>query len=633
MPRLLKTAVLSLVACLLPIFALHAQQPSPTAPTSSDSKEASKPAQKDDASAKSESDVIAKIKEEGLKKSQVMATLSYLTDVIGPRLTGSPNLKRANVWTKEKLTEWGLENAHLEPWGPFGKGWALKRFSAQVTEPQCIPLIAFPKAWSPGTDGMVEGEVVYLDAKAEADLAKYKGKLKGAIVLTGPPRNLSARFEPMATRLTDSELLVLADAGEPAAGRGGFRRPTPDGAPANPTTVAATSAGGAGAASTNGAAPVTGTAAAQPGDARPQAGPGGPGGPGGRFGGQFAFNARKLQFLMEEGAALALDPSTQGDGGTLFVASASVPGATPMAGPGGRRVSAWDKDAPKTLPQVTVSAEHYNRLVRMIEQGEKLKIAIDLAVEFFSDDLMAYNTVAEIPGTDLKNEVVMLGGHMDSWHSGTGATDNAAGISCAMEAVRILKALDIKPRRTIRVALWTGEEQGLLGSRAYVTEHFGKAPPSFGGGGGRAGAAESNAAPKESTESTKPEFEAFSGYFNLDNGTGKIRGVYLQGNDGVRPVFRKWLQPFRDMGATTLTLSNTGGTDHQSFDGIGLPGFQFIQDRIDYNTRTHHSNQDLYDRIQADDMKQASVIMAAFVYNTAMRDEKLPRKPKAADAR
>ncbi|HEV3121640.1 MAG TPA: M20/M25/M40 family metallo-hydrolase, partial [Isosphaeraceae bacterium] len=277
-----------------------------------------------------------------------------------------------------------------------------------------------------------------------------------------------------------------------------------------------------------------------------------------------------------------------------------------------------------------VAKEHYNRLVRMIEQGETPKIALELKVEFKDDDLMGYNTVAEIPGTDLKNEVVMLGAHMDSWHSGTGATDNAAGCAVGIEAVRILKALDLKPRRTIRIGLWTGEEQGLLGSRAYVTEHFGKSPPSF--GGGRAAASE--AAPAESTENAKKaDFEAFSGYFNLDNGTGKIRGIYLQGNESVRPIFKKWLQPFRDMGAATITSSNTGGTDHQSFDGIGLPGFQFIQDAIEYETRTHHSNQDLYDRIQADDMKQAAVIMASFIYNTAMRDEKLPRKPQAEAAR
>ena len=324
----------------------------------------------------------------------------------------------------------------------------------------------------------------------------------------------------------------------------------------------------------------------------------------------------------------------RGDGGTLFVQSASIPGALAdsaararRADPA-RRVSVYDKDAPKIVPQIVMAQEHYNRLVRMIEQGEQLKMVVDLSVQFHDDDLMAYNTVAEIPGTDKKDEIVMLGGHMDSWHSGTGATDNGAGVSVAMEAVRILQALNLKPRRTIRIALWSGEEEGLLGSRAFVTQHFGRSPARMGRRPtrrtrsraaqwcGAASASNSNdAAPK-------PEYAKFSSYFNLDNGTGKIRGIYLQGNEAARPIFRKWLQPFREMGATTISLSNTGGTDHQSFDGIGLPGFQFIQDEIEYDTRTHHSNQDVFDRIQAEDMKQAAVIMASFVYNAAMMDEK-----------
>ena len=356
---------------------------------------------------------------------------------------------------------------------------------------------------------------------------------------------------------------------------------------------------------------------------------------------QMELQRKKIQFLAEAGAALLVDSSTQGDGGTFFVQSATVPGAPlPTPGQTGRRVSPYDKDAPKITPQVVLSKEHYNRLVRMCEQGEKLKMVVDLSVQFHDDDLMSYNTVAELPGSDLKDEIVMLGGHMDSWHSGTGATDNGAGVSVAMEAVRILQALNLKPRRTIRIALWSGEEEGLLGSRAFVKEHFGKtpsnnlfgpAPPpatasatSTGNGNGNG----ATASTKDSSDSaSKPEFDKFSAYFNLDNGTGKIRGVYMQGNEGVRPIFRKWLQPFRDMGASTLTISNTGGTDHQSFDGIGLPGFQFIQDEIEYGTRTHHSNQDVFDRIQGDDMKQAAVIMAAFIYNAATIDQKLPRKP------
>jgi hypothetical protein len=619
MPRLLKTATLFAVACLLPFLALHAQQP-PSAdqadpPTA---KDAVKPAEKKEGTPKSSNDPIERIKAEGQNRSQVMSTLSYLTDVIGPRLTGSPNMKRANEWTRDELKKWGLENAQLEPWGTFGRGWTLKRFSAQVIEPQCIPLIACPRAWSPGLDGLTISEVVYFDAKTEADLARFKGKLKGAIVLSGPPRPLAARFEPLATRLTDTDLLTLADAPEPGAGRRGpGRRPQPVEGPvanAGPNANANTNAGSA-----TGAGPSPGP------ESRFQMNP--------EQRARAELARKKLQFLTDEGAALVLDPSMQGDGGTLFVAQANLPVAPPApgsgTGPGARRVSPWDKDAPKTIPQIVVAAEHYNRMVRMIERGESLKLAVELSVQFLDDDLTAYNTVAEIPGTDLKHELVMLGGHMDSWHGGTGATDNAAGVAVAMEAVRILKTLDLKPRRTIRIALWTGEEQGLLGSRGYVTKHFGRRPEVPGIGANRPSASEGGATPKESSESsTTPEFETFSAYFNLDNGTGKIRGVYLQGNEAVRPIFRKWLQPFREMGAGTLTIGNTGGTDHQSFDGIGLPGFQFIQDRIDYGTRTHHSNQDVYDRIQADDMKQAAVIMASFVYNAAMADEKLPRKPK-----
>jgi Zn-dependent M28 family amino/carboxypeptidase len=277
------------------------------------------------------------------------------------------------------------------------------------------------------------------------------------------------------------------------------------------------------------------------------------------------------------------------------------------------------------LPQIVVAKEHYNRMVRMIEQGEALKMYVDLAVRFHDDDLMSYNTIAEIPGTDLKDELVMLGGHMDSWHSGTGATDNAAGVAVAMEAVRILQSLKLKPRRTVRIALWSGEEQGLIGSRAYVAEHFGTAGDNS---VTTIIAAEGGGEPPKIT--TKPEADKFSAYYNLDNGTGKIRGVYMQGNEAVRPIFREWLAPFRDLGASTLSIANTGGTDFLSFDAISLPGFQFIQDPIEYGTRTHHSNQDLYDRAVADDLKQAAVIMAAFVYNTAMRDERLPRKPMAA---
>jgi carboxypeptidase Q len=352
------------------------------------------------------------------------------------------------------------------------------------------------------------------------------------------------------------------------------------------------------------------------------------------------FSNTKMRFFDQEGAALLVDPG-RGDGGTLFVQSASVvpPPPDPSTTTTGRGTPAYDKSKPKVIPQMVLSIEHYNRIVRMVQAGEPVKVTVDLAVAWQEADLRGYNTVAEIPGTDLKDEIVMLGGHMDSWHSGTGATDNAAGVAVAMEAVRIIQTLGLKPRRTIRVALWSGEEQGLLGSRAYVAQHFGSmqvqpattsAVPLTGNGSAIGSGNGGNGAQLQSLPPVlvkKPDYDKLSAYFNLDNGTGKIRGVYLQGNEGVRALFRQWLAPFRDMGATTLSISNTGGTDHLAFDGVGLPGFQFIQDEIEYDTRTHHSNQDVFDRIQADDMKQAATIMAAFVYNTAMRNEKLPRKP------
>ena len=529
-------------------------------------------------------DPIVRIKDEGMNRSQVMQTLSYLSDVIGPRLTASPGMKRANNWTRETLEKWGMQNAHLEAWGPFGRGWSLKRFSAQVVDPLNIPLIAYPKAWSPATKGPITGDVVYLDAKNEADLEQYKGKLKGAIVLTQAPRELKARFAPLGTRQDEKTLLALADAPAPGGGRGfgggggGFRMTPEQRAAVN-------------------------------------------------------FNARKLLFAQAEGAAVLADASRAGDGGTIFVQQATVPVIIPDVQPATPtpRVNAYDKVSPKILPQIVLANEHYNRIVRMLQAGEKVKMEVNIAVDWQDADPMGYNTIAEIPGSDpnLKDEVVMLGGHMDSWHAGTGATDNGAGVAVAMEAMRIIQTLGLKPKRTIRIGLWTGEEEGLLGSAAYVAQHFGKLEPGNPGVVPPGTPNSQPAAPPKLT--TTPEYEKFDAYFNLDNGTGKIRGVYLQGNEMVRPLFRQWLTPFRDLGAQTLSISNTGGTDHLSFDRIGLPGFQFIQDEIEYDTRTHHSNMDVFDRIQAEDMKQAATIMAAFVYQTANRDEKIPRKPAPED--
>jgi hypothetical protein len=347
---------------------------------------------------------------------------------------------------------------------------------------------------------------------------------------------------------------------------------------------------------------------------------------------------RNLSFLAKEGAALIVNASSIGDGGTYVVAAASVPAPDGQAAFSPTNAPrAWSTNAPAFPPQITLAAEDYNRLVRMIQQGLKLKMAVDLQVQFYSDDLMTYNTVAEIPGTDLKDEVVMLGAHLDSWHAGAGATDDAVGVAAVMEAARILKVLNLQPRRTIRLGLWSGEEQGLLGSKAYVSQHFGyytNAPatralrsPKDEADDQPAPAASSTNSPPSRRLVHQRDYDKLSAYFNLDNGAGRIRGVYLQGNEALRPLFRRWLEPFRDLAAETISTSNTSGTDHLSFDAVGLPGFQFIQDPLDYGSRTHHTNEDVLDRIQPEDLKQASVILAAFAYDAAMLDEKLPRKP------
>jgi hypothetical protein len=538
------------------------------------------------------SDAISKIRDEGLNRSQVMQISSYLTDVIGPRLTSSPGLKRANEWTRDTMAKWGLENAKLEAWGPFGRGWTLEKFSAQLVEPQCVPLIAFPKAWSSGVDGTLKAEVVLFDPKTESELVGFEGKLTGKIVMISSPRELKAWFEPAGSRLTDSQLLEMADAG--AGGERRMRPPTPPTPPTPPST------------GQPGEKPATPTPPAAA-EGRPQMP-------------DMSLLRKKGELLSKEKPALIIDCSSRGDGGTLFVQSASLnPGVFSFSRTGPR---VWDKDAPAVVPQITMSIEHYGRLARMIQAGEKLTMAVDLAVKFHADDLMSYNTVAEIPGTEKADEVVMVGGHIDSWHGGTGATDNAAGVATAMEAVRILKTLDLKMKRTVRVGLWSGEEQGLFGSRAYVKEHFGtfEAPA-----GAEAAKSEGERPARELKKG--PDYDKLSIYFNFDNGTGKIRGIHMENNEAARPIFRKWLEPLRDLGATTLTSRPTGGTDHQAFDAIGLPGFQFIQDPIEYSTRTHHSTQDVYERLQADDLKQSATVMAALIYQAANADERFPRKP------
>ena len=487
---------------------------------------------------------IEKIKAEGLQRSQVMETASWLTDVFGARLTGSPNIKAAGEWAAKKLTEWGMVNAKLEPWGYFGRGWTNERLSLHVIEPTPWPVIAYSAAWTPGTNGAVTGEVVRVQADSAKDLEKYRGKLRNAFVMLAAARQLNPKFTADAERYTQAELDSMGALGpQPARG------------------------GGAG---------------------------GGRAGGGGRGGapGAPSFTQVRAQFLADEGVAAIIQPgSGNSTMGTVFT-----------GGTGSR-----DPQNPTRTATLILAPEHYNRIARIIEKGTTVRMEANVKNTFYDQDLNAFNVVAEIPGTDpqLKDELVMLGAHFDSWHAGTGATDNAAGSAVMMEALRILKATGLPMKRTIRIGLWTGEEQGLLGSRAYVRSHFGT-----------------------SADSTTPAYDKFSGYFNVDNGTGKIRGVWLQGNQAVGPIFTEWMKPFNIMGTGTVTIRNTGGTDHQAFDGIGLPGWQFIQDEVEYGSRTHHSNMDVFDRLVSDDMKHNATVVAAFVYLAANRDAKLPRKPR-----
>jgi len=536
--------------------------------------------------------VVAKMKAEGLKNSKVMDLLSSLCDVYAPRLSWSPEYKRGADWVSRKLKEWGVANVSFDYWSPMGKGWTLKNFSAMVTAPVPYPLIAYPAAWSPGLK-QKDAEVVFLDANKPEALEGYAGKLKGKFVLISDPVELKPHFEATATRLADSVLLRMANADVQAGRRGGrrgpgFNRLTPQNIDSMITAAVAMF-------------PDADTAAMRRRVIGMQMGP------------------LKLAFALKEGA-LAVLSAGAGDDGTVLVQAASLPRASDA--PFSQRMGVYDPQAPETIPQVVVAAEHYNRMIRMLRKGERVNMEMQLQVAFTKPD-SGFNIIAEIPGTDLKDEIVMLGAHFDTWHAGTGATDNNTGTAACLEAMRILQVLSekqgLKPRRTIRLGLWGAEEQGLIGSREYVSEVFAKrdsasaAGPGFGGPAG---------------EITKlAAYDKLSVYFNHDNGSGRVRGMYLQGNEAARPIFRSWLSAYGDPTAQTITAQNTGGTDHQSFDGVGLPGFQFIQDPLDYESRTHHYNMDVYDRIQEEDMKQASTLLAFFVYNAATRDAKFPRKP------
>ncbi len=480
---------------------------------------------------------LQKIRDEGMNHSKVMETAFYLTDVAGPRLAGSPGLRRAQNWAVNQLKSWGMANAKLEPWGKFGKGWEVQKNYAAMTLPYYHAIIAIPKAWTSGTNGPIKGDVILIKADTVTDLDQYKGKLAGKIVILDTKTKLNRSTKPDMARYTDAELDEMAKA-------------TPPKSPNGPRIFTLS-------------------------------------------------NERKLRiaigkFLQDEKVGLILSMA-RGTDGTVFTTNGA----------------SYADTAKAAAPELETSGEDYLRIVRLLKAGQKVELEADIKTQFFTDDLQGYDVVAEIPGTDkkLKDQIVMIGGHLDSWHGATGATDNGAGSAVMLEAMRILKATGFKPKRTIRIALWSSEEQGLFGSRYYVLNHFGD--------------------PK--TMQLKPEQAKVSAYYNLDNGTGKIRGIYLQGDSAAGAVFKPWFEPFKDLGASTITIRNTGGTDHLSFDAVGIPGFQFIQDSMDYGTRTHHSNQDTYDRLSEDDLKQAATIVASFVYNTSQREEMIPRVelPKA----
>jgi hypothetical protein len=498
-------------------------------------------------------DMVNRIRYEGFRNSKIMEIASGLMDGIGQRLTGSPNMKRANEWTRDKLTEFGLSNAHLEPWAPFGRGWANEYINVRMVTPDVVTLIAYPNAWTPGTNGEVRAQVVRVKGITSLqELPKYKGKLAGKILLVGDDPVVKLSESPLSERHTEKSLAEISQYSIPSERN----------------------------------------------DARFR-----------EFAGRARMARQILKFLEDEKVVAMIDHSRGSiGGGTVFVQGGGSHKVGQTAG----------------IPQITIAVEHWSRIDRLLSQKKEVELELNVKNNFYDDAMTQWDTLAEIPGTDKKDEVVMLGAHLDSWHSGTGATDNGAGSVVMMEAVRILKALGVKPRRTIRIGLWSGEEQGLYGSQWYVMHHFGERPESKD--------PESKGEPtllrrQNGPVTVKPEQAKVSVYFNVDNGSGKIRGVYMQENARVQPIFEAWMKPFADLGVNTLTMRNTGGTDHQSFDAVGIPGFQFIQDPLEYNTRTHHSNMDVYDRLQPEDLKQMAVIVASFVYNAAMRDEMFPRKP------
>ena len=519
--------------------------------------------------------MLAKIRDEGMQRSQAMEHVIWLSDVYGPRLSGSPTTQQAADWTMAQLRKWGLANVHLEHF-PFGKGWSLEHFSAVMTAPQVQPIIGLPKSWTRGTNGPVSADVVLAQIRTEADLAEWRGKLRGKIVLTQPARAVRMLEGPVVLRMTDS-LIAEARTVPPARGGG------------------AGGGGGRGAGAGGGRGGAAGTPAAN----------------------TPVTAARLAQFYNDEGVVALFDRGSDSDmsagGSDLSWRTQRTDGGTIFVGSGGAR----DSTAGRGVPQVTLAVEHYNRMVRVLERGVPVKVALDIRTRFHDEPATGngFNIIAELPGTDLRDQIVLIGAHFDSHHGGTGATDNATGVAQMMEAMRILRTVGAQPRRTIRIALWGAEENGLIGSRAYVQRHI----------------AERNATTQALVK--KAEYDRHSVYFNSDNGTGRVVGIWMQGNEAMRPIFERWIEPLKDMGVTVLGPRSVSATDHSSFDNVGIPAFQFMVDRLEYNSRTHHSNMDVVDRVQPDDVKQAATVAATFAYLAAMRDEPLPRKPMAQPGR
>jgi len=497
-------------------------------------------------------EMVARIREEGFQRSQVMDMVGYMADVLGPRLTASPSMRRAQEWAQEKMWDVGLENVALERAGPHGVNWDNEYVSVHMMAPDYQPLIAYAKAFTAGTDGRVEAEAVIVHPRTRGDLAPYRGTLNGKIALVGEMTPTEPEFTPDARRMSEEDLAAMS---RTSVGQDDSRTVT--------LTMAQLNALREG--------------------AREEEEPLSP--------------AELHEFLKDEGVALVVDIGTgRGDEGTVYV--------------GSRYDSRGDRSyegVMNSLPEVVLATEHYNRIYRILERGVPVRLEAEVRNVVDNSDPWYYNVVGEIPGTDLADEIVILGGHYDSWHGGTGAVDNASGSAVALEAARILKALGVQPRRTIRVAFWTYEEGGLNGSREYVRAHFGNPE-----------------------EGTKPAYDKLSGYFNMDNGTGQFRGIYLQENMLVAPIFEAWMEPLNDLGVSTLAPGNTSGTDHLSFNRAGLNGWQFIQDPIDYFPNRHHTNMDTVDGLVPEDMMINAVVMATFAYHAAMRDELLPRKAASA---